>query len=109
MFKYHEINVEILFIYYLIHPYIVNTNVKNKSIVLLIPIILERTVYFVLDIMVMNGTFPSPLGCVNLSFAYVEGESLLMALKDVALSSGRLVITQIIMKIFKYELCFTLC
>ncbi|KAF0034743.1 hypothetical protein F2P81_012501 [Scophthalmus maximus] len=28
-------------------------------------------------------------GCVNLSFAYVEGESLLMALKDVALSSGR--------------------
>ena len=28
------------------------------------------------------------LGCVNLSFAYVEGESLLMALKDVALSSG---------------------
>jgi len=27
-------------------------------------------------------------GCVNLSFAYVEGESLLMALKDVALSSG---------------------
>ena len=28
-------------------------------------------------------------GCLNLSFAYVEGESLLMALKDVALSSGR--------------------
>ncbi|KAM9757917.1 cysteine desulfurase [Menidia menidia] len=27
-------------------------------------------------------------GCINLSFAYVEGESLLMALKDVALSSG---------------------
>lgn len=27
-------------------------------------------------------------GCVNFSFAYVEGESLLMALKDVALSSG---------------------
>lgn len=27
-------------------------------------------------------------GCVNLSFACVEGESLLMALKDVALSSG---------------------
>lgn len=30
-------------------------------------------------------TYP---GCVNLSFAYVEGESLLMSLKDVALSSG---------------------
>ncbi|CAG0914521.1 unnamed protein product [Notodromas monacha] len=30
-------------------------------------------------------TYP---GCVNLSFACVEGESLLMALKDVALSSG---------------------
>lgn len=27
-------------------------------------------------------------GCVNLSFSYVEGESLLMGLKDVALSSG---------------------
>lgn len=27
-------------------------------------------------------------GCVNLSFSYIEGESLLMALKDVALSSG---------------------
>lgn len=27
-------------------------------------------------------------GCVNVSFAYIEGESLLMALHDVALSSG---------------------
>lgn len=30
-------------------------------------------------------TYP---GCINVSFAFVEGESLLMALKDVALSSG---------------------
>ena len=32
---------------------------------------------------------PLTTGCVNFSFAYVEGESLLMAMKDVALSSGR--------------------
>ncbi|EJU00779.1 cysteine desulfurase [Dacryopinax primogenitus] len=37
---------------------------------------------------VRNGDPAGYPGCVNLSFSYVEGESLLMALKDVALSSG---------------------
>uniref|UniRef100_A0A3Q3X6W4 Cysteine desulfurase n=1 Tax=Mola mola TaxID=94237 RepID=A0A3Q3X6W4_MOLML len=38
---------------------------------------------------IMNGDAEQRYpGCVNLSFAYVEGESLLMALKDIALSSG---------------------
>lgn len=37
----------------------------------------------------LNGSPTSHYpGCVNVSFAYVEGESLLMALKDIALSSG---------------------
>lgn len=40
----------------------------------------------------MNGVVSDPSkqypGCVNISFAYIEGESLLMALKDIALSSG---------------------
>lgn len=33
----------------------------------------------------VSRTYP---GCINMSFAYVEGESLLMALKNIALSSG---------------------
>jgi len=37
---------------------------------------------------IRNGDVNGYPGCVNLSFAYVEGESLLMALKDIALSSG---------------------
>lgn len=34
---------------------------------------------------ILSSTYP---GCINLSFAYVEGESLLMALHEIALSSG---------------------
>ncbi|CCM04710.1 uncharacterized protein FIBRA_06897 [Fibroporia radiculosa] len=40
------------------------------------------------DHVIRNGDVNGYPGCVNLSFAYVEGESLLMALKDIALSSG---------------------
>merc|ERR1719463_500267 len=50
---------------------------------------LKDRIFSELDQVIFNGhpemTYP---GCLNLSFAYVEGESLLMALKDVALSSG---------------------
>ena len=45
-----------------------------------------------LDEVIFNGDIEGGYpGCINLSFAYVEGESLLMALKDIALSSGRCV------------------
>lgn len=50
---------------------------------------LMTRIYDQLTNVIRNGdpikTYP---GCINLSFAFVEGESLLMALKDVALSSG---------------------
>jgi cysteine desulfurase len=42
-----------------------------------------------LDHVFLNGDYEKRLpGNLNCSFAYVEGESLLMALKDIAISSG---------------------
>lgn len=57
------------------------------------------------DYVIRNGdpekTYP---GCINLSFEYIEGESLLMALKDIALSSGRcvLVLLTVWEKVYKF-------
>ncbi|HET6924077.1 MAG TPA: aminotransferase class V-fold PLP-dependent enzyme, partial [Anaeromyxobacteraceae bacterium] len=42
-----------------------------------------------LDLVTVNGSLAARLpGNLNLSFAYVEGEALMMAVKDVAVSSG---------------------
>ena len=42
-----------------------------------------------LDMLVVNGSLEQRLpGNLNVSFAYVEGEALMMAIKDVAVSSG---------------------
>lgn len=42
-----------------------------------------------IDDTILNGSAEHRIdGCVNISFAYIEGESLLMALNDIALSSG---------------------
>jgi cysteine desulfurase len=50
---------------------------------------LKRGILSRLDEVYANGNPSERLpGNMNLSFAYVEGESLLMALKDIALSSG---------------------
>ncbi len=50
---------------------------------------LYRGITSKLDEVYVNGTMDSRLpGNLNISFAFVEGESLLMALKDVAVSSG---------------------
>ncbi|PBK93054.1 cysteine desulfurase [Armillaria gallica] len=49
---------------------------------------LIRTINSQVEHVVRNGDVDGYPGCVNLSFSYVEGESLLMALKDIALSSG---------------------
>ncbi|KAM0671827.1 cysteine desulfurase/transaminase [Ordospora colligata] len=41
-----------------------------------------------IDGVLMNGSKEGFPGCINVSFPYVEGESLLMYLKDISLSSG---------------------
>ncbi|MEM9800976.1 MAG: IscS subfamily cysteine desulfurase [Planctomycetota bacterium] len=49
----------------------------------------ESKIFAALDHVEINGNPDSRLpGCSNLSFAYVEGESLIMGFKDLAVSSG---------------------
>ncbi|MEM9379875.1 MAG: IscS subfamily cysteine desulfurase [Planctomycetota bacterium] len=49
----------------------------------------EKRIFEALDYVEINGDADSRLpGCSNLSFAYVEGESLIMGFKDLAVSSG---------------------
>lgn len=62
--------------YYLAHV----TRLSNRLIELL-----QKSIPHVIRNGDPNNSYP---GCLNLSFAYIEGESLLMALKDIALSSG---------------------
>lgn len=40
------------------------------------------------EMVLLNGDPDGYPGCTNLTFQYIEGESLLMALKDICLSSG---------------------
>ncbi len=56
-----------------------------------------------LEEVILNGDLEQRYkGCCNLSFAFVEGESLLMALKDVALSSGRYAQNMVVIFIYIY-------
>jgi cysteine desulfurase len=49
----------------------------------------EEKIFAELDFVEINGDEKNRLpGCSNLSFAYVEGESLIMGFKDLAVSSG---------------------
>ena len=49
----------------------------------------EKKIFDALDYVFINGDENKRLpGCSNLSFAYVEGESLIMGFKDLAVSSG---------------------
>ena len=50
---------------------------------------LREKLYAELDMLTLNGSLEHRLpGNLNVSFAYVEGEALMMAIKDVAVSSG---------------------
>ncbi|HTN51534.1 MAG TPA: IscS subfamily cysteine desulfurase [Anaeromyxobacter sp.] len=50
---------------------------------------LRKGILAELDLVTLNGSLEDRLpGNLNLSFAYVEGEALMMAVKDVAVSSG---------------------
>ncbi|MGC4122352.1 MAG: IscS subfamily cysteine desulfurase [Myxococcales bacterium] len=50
---------------------------------------LEKGIFSQLDMVTLNGNRASRLpGTLNVSFAFAEGESLMMGLKDVAVSSG---------------------
>jgi len=52
---------------------------------------LQKGIHERIPDVVLNGDAPEDArypGCLNLSFAFVEGESLLMALKNIAVSSG---------------------
>ena len=49
----------------------------------------ERRIFAGLDEVYINGDQEQRLpGCSNISFPYVEGESLIMGIKDLAVSSG---------------------
>jgi len=50
---------------------------------------LRKGIMDTLDLVTVNGSLEHRLpGSLNISFAYVEGEALMMAIKDVAVSSG---------------------
>lgn len=49
---------------------------------------LTKRILSEIECVLVNGDPTGYPGCTNLSFQYVEGESLLMALKDICLSSG---------------------
>ncbi|KAG2461364.1 NFS1 protein, partial [Polypterus senegalus] len=60
----------------------------HKRIKMLSERLVQKIMSEVPDVVLNGDPEQRYSGCINLSFAYVEGESLLMALKDVALSSG---------------------